>query len=87
MKKNNENKREPEQNNVDNLEPPQNDEENMELRSPKVRTLLDGMPKSLTAVGFIAIAVILATLICVLTLIPYPYSNGESILFHIMHNV
>lgn len=87
MKKNDENKREPAQNNVDNLETMQNDEEKMELRFPKVRTLLDGMPKSLTAVGFIAIAVILAAIICVLTLIPYPYSNGESILLHIMHNI
>lgn len=52
------------------------------MRSPKVQNLLNEMPKSLTVIGFIAIVLILTAILFAVTLIPYPYSQGESLLKH-----
>lgn len=55
-----------------------------ELRSEKVRRLLGGIPPSLVRWGIAIIAIILIGLLAAVCLLPYPYSNGESILRHII---
>ena len=59
-------------------------DENMELRSEKVREILGEIPSSLMRWGLLIIAVILLALILVVCLVPYPYSDGESILHHVI---
>lgn len=59
-------------------------EEEIELRSEKVRNLLGNIPPALVRWGtFIIVAIVLALLL-VVCLAPYPYSQGESILQHIL---
>ncbi len=55
------------------------DNNHIELRSEKVRKLLGEIPPALVGWGTLIITLILA--VC---LIPYPYSNGESILSHLL---
>ena len=57
---------------------------NMELRSEKVREILGEIPSSLMRWGLLIIAVICIAIILVVCLVPYPYSDGESILRHLM---
>lgn len=57
--------------------------ENIELRSEKVRNLLGEIPPSLVRWSTVIITVIFLALLATVCLIPYPYSNGESILRHI----
>ena len=57
---------------------------NIELRSEKVRKLLGDIPPSLVRWGTVIITVIFLALLATVCLIPYPYSNGESILQHLL---
>ena len=57
-------------------------DDKMELRSEKVRNLLGKMPNSLLRLGTVMTIAIFTALL----LVPYPYSNGESILQHIFSN-
>ena len=59
-------------------------DENMELRSEKVRQILGEIPSSLMRWGLVIMAIILLGLILVVCLVPYPYSDGESILRHLL---
>lgn len=54
----------------------------IELRSEKVRNLLGEIPPALVRWGTVIIVVIFLTLLLVVCFMPYPYSNGESILLH-----
>jgi hypothetical protein len=55
---------------------------NIELRSEKVRNLLGEIPPALVRWGTVIIMAIFLTLLLVICFMPYPYSNGESILQH-----
>lgn len=52
----------------------------IELRSEKIRRLLGEIPPSLVRWGTFAIIFIFVALLAAICLIPYPHSNGESIL-------
>ncbi len=56
--------------------------DNIELRSEKVRQLIGEIPPSLVRWGIAIIAIVFIALIAAVCLLPYPYSNGESILRH-----
>lgn len=55
-----------------------------EVHSEKVRKLLEEMPRSLTLWGTVVIVAVAIGLISALCLLPYPYSDGESILIHLL---
>jgi len=55
---------------------------NLELRSRKVQNLLREIPHSLVRWGIVIIMAIFLTLLLTVCFMPYPYSNGESILQH-----
>ena len=59
----------------------------IELRSEKVRKLLGEIPQSLVRWGMIIMVVIFIALLAVVCLLPYPYSNGESIIEHIFMTI
>lgn len=61
-------------------------EDNIELRSEKVRKLLGEIPPTLVRWGTVVIVAIFLVLLLVLCFMPYPYSNGESIINHILFN-
>lgn len=54
------------------------------LRSPKIRKILSNLPASLEKWGIAVILSILISLVIALTLIPFPYSKGESIIHHLI---
>lgn len=54
----------------------------IELRSEKVRKLLGEIPPSLVRWGTAIIVIVFLALLAAVCLLPYPYSNGESILKH-----
>ena len=56
---------------------------NIELRSEKTRRLLGNIPPSLSRLGIAVIVLITLAPIAAITLLPYPYGKGESILAHI----
>lgn len=56
--------------------------DNIGLRSEKVRELLGEIPPSLVRWGPASIAIVFIGLVAAVCLLPYPYSNGESILRH-----
>lgn len=58
----------------------------IELRSEKVRNLLGEIPSSLIRWGTVIIITIFLILLLVVCFMPFPYSNGESILQHIIFN-
>lgn len=58
------------------------EENKIELRSEKVRKLLGEIPSALVRWGTVIIVAIFLTLLLVVCFMPYPYSNGESILLH-----
>ena len=60
--------------------------EEIELRSEKVRNLLGEIPPSLIRCGTAIIVAIFLILLLVICFMPFPYSNGESILQHIIFN-
>mgnify|MGYP003414927168 FL=1 len=55
----------------------------IELRSEKVRNLLGEIPPSLVRWGTLIIVAIFLVLLLVVCFMPYPHSQGESILQHI----
>ena len=57
--------------------------DNMETRSGKVRKLLGEKPSRLIRWGTVIITIIFILLIAAVSLLPYPYSDGETILNHI----
>ncbi|ROS88786.1 hypothetical protein EEL39_06610 [Muribaculaceae bacterium Isolate-080 (Janvier)] len=59
-------------------------EPQIELRSEKVRNFLGEIPPALVRWGTIIIIVIFIVLISVVCFMPYPYSEGESIIQHIL---
>lgn len=63
------------------------DQNKIELRSEKVRKLIGDIPSSLVIWGTAIIAIILFTLLTVICLLPYPYSDGETIIEHLMDMV
>lgn len=58
--------------------------DNIMLRSEKVRRLAGEIPHSLVRWGIVIMVLIFAGLLAALCLLPYPYSNGESIIMHIL---
>lgn len=58
--------------------------DNIELRSEKVRNLLGDIPPALVRWGIAVIVLIFIALIAAICLLPYPYSNGETILQHLL---
>lgn len=56
----------------------------IELRSEKVRDLLGEIPPALVRWGTVIIVAIFLALLLVVCFMPYPHSNGESILQHIL---
>ncbi len=59
-----------------------NTHDRIELRSEKVRKLIGEIPPSLVRWGTAIIVIIFIALLAAVCLLPYPYSNGESILRH-----
>lgn len=57
----------------------------IELRSEKVRKLIGEIPPSLVRWGTAIIAIVFIALLGAVCLLPYPYSNGESILQHLIN--
>lgn len=57
-------------------------EDNIELRSEKVRNLIGEIPPSLVRWGTAVIVLIFLLLLTAICFLPYPYSNGESIIRH-----
>lgn len=56
----------------------------IELRSEKVRNLLGEIPPSLVRWGTVIIVAIFLALLLVVCFVPYPHSQGESILQHLL---
>lgn len=61
-----------------------NGQPQIELRSEKVRKLIGEIPPSLVRWGTAIIAIVFIALLAAVCLLPYPYSNGESIIRHIL---
>lgn len=59
-----------------------NTNDKIELRSEKVRKLIGEIPPSLVRWGTAIIAIVFIALLAAVCLLPYPYSNGETILRH-----
>lgn len=59
-----------------------NTHDRIELRFEKVRKLIGEIPPSLVRWGTAIIVIIFIALLAAVCLLPYPYSNGESILRH-----
>ena len=55
----------------------------IELRSEKVRNLLGEIPPALVRWGTVIIVAIFGVLLLVVCFMPYPHSQGESILQHL----
>lgn len=66
------------------METSNNTHDKIELRSEKVRKLIGEIPPSLVQWGTAIIAIVFIALLAAVCLLPYPYSNGESILRHII---
>ena len=58
--------------------------DNIETRSEKVRKLLGEKPSRLIRWGTVIITIIFILLIAAVSLLPYPYSDGETILRHLL---
>ena len=58
--------------------------DNIETRSEKVRKLLGEKPSRLIRWGTVIITVIFILLITAVSLLPYPYSSGETIIEHLL---
>lgn len=56
----------------------------LEIRSPKVRRLLEQPPHPVLKWGIVALVIIFILLIGYVLSLPYPYSTGESIWEHIV---
>lgn len=55
-----------------------------EMRSEKVRRLVGEMPRSLSLWALLISLIIILGLLCIVCVFPYPYSEGESILEHLL---
>ena len=55
----------------------------LKLRSEKVRNLLGEIPPALVRWGSLIIVAIFLILLLIVCFVPYPYSQGESILQHL----
>lgn len=55
----------------------------IELRSEKVRKIIGTIPSTLVYWGISIIAIITLILTLVVTLVPYPYGEGETIFQHL----
>lgn len=55
----------------------------IELRSEKVRKIIGVIPPALVRWGIVIITIIFVTLVLVVSLIPYPYGEGETIFQHL----
>ena len=64
------------------METTNNTHDKIELRSEKVRKLIGEIPPSLVRWGTAIITIVFLALLAAVCLLPYPYSNGESILRH-----
>lgn len=58
--------------------------DNIETRSYKVRKLLGDKPSLLIRWGTVIITIIFILLIAAVSLLPYPYSSGETIIEHLL---
>lgn len=58
--------------------------DNIELRSEKVRKLIGEIPSSLVRWGTVIITIIFLALLAAVCFLPYPYSNGESIIMRFL---
>ncbi|MCH5310952.1 MAG: hypothetical protein J1E57_03210 [Prevotella sp.] len=56
----------------------------IELRSEKIRNLLGEIPSSLVRWGTLVIVAVFLVLLLVACFMPYPHSQGESILQHFL---
>lgn len=65
----------------------ENPHDRIELRSEKVRRLIDDIPPVFVRWGIVIIGVITAALILAVSLLPYPYSGGESIIRHLLDSL
>lgn len=61
-----------------------NTHDKIELRSEKVRKLIGEIPSSLVRWGTAIIAILFFVLLSAVCHLPYPYSNGESIVQHLI---
>ncbi len=64
-----------------------NSNDKIELRSEKVRKLIGEIPPSLVRWGIAIIAMVSLALLTAVCILPYPYSNGETIICHIMNEL
>lgn len=55
------------------------------MRSPKIRNMLGGIPKSITSGNIIVVLLMVILIVCCLVFVPYPYGNGDTILRHLLH--
>lgn len=62
----------------------QHKNDDIELCSEKAQRIIGDIPRGLVRWGIALIAAISIALILAVSLLPYPYSNGESILEHLM---
>lgn len=58
--------------------------DSIETRSEKVRKLLGDKPSRLIRWGTVIITIIFILLIAAVSLLPYPYSSGETIIEHLL---
>lgn len=63
---------------------PDRTHDRIELRSEKVRKILGEIPPSLVRWGNVILIVVFLGLLAGVCLLPYPYSDGESILQHLL---
>ena len=64
--------------------PSQQIRDTSELHSDKVRKMTGEIPRSLTRLNTVVIIIILAALAAAGCLVPYPHSEGESIIRHLL---
>lgn len=55
-----------------------------EIHSEKVRKLLENIPVSVSILSIATIAILTILLLTALCIIPYPHSEGDSILWHFL---
>lgn len=65
------------------MNPSDKTHDRIELRSEKVRKILGDIPPSLIRWGTVILTVVFLGLLAIVCLLPYPYSDGESILQHL----